>query len=463
MKRQDDATLRRRLRNTAEQKSQLQLKIGSWRTRSAIFWSFRLETAIESSPRLRGVFRLLMSCQTCIRTLRLKVKSEVYSWLEAAAIEVNHVWNYSNEISYKAACPFAGQRKWLSAFDLNNLTAGAVKYFERIGAATIQRVNAEFATRRKQYQRTRLRWRVSRGAKRSLGWIPFKPEQLKRKGKALRFSGKVIRVFEGKLLEGVSFKSGCFAQDSVGDWWLCLPVEVNVAQSVAPREEVGLDLGLKHTASTSDGDRLEAAYFYRDSEKQIAQLQRRGHKRQAKRQHRRVARRRKDALHKYSRSIVNKYQHIVIGDVSSQKLAKTRMAKSVLDAGWGMLKTQLQYKGQQAGRSVKIVSERNTTRTCSCCGALTGPKGLSMLVVSHHGTTGSRFRSAVDYAADRERTVAQSHIRMGAGDEERTIYRFGCPCGDDCGGGSGTGRRSAKPGDYPQSPRVRAAADRQIG
>jgi transposase len=60
---------------------------------------------------------------------------------------------------------------------------------------------------------------------------------------------------------------------------------------------------------------------------------------------------------------------------------KTRMAKSVLDAGWGILKTQLLYKGQQAGRCVSIVSERNTTRTCSGCGSLTGPAGLDMLVV----------------------------------------------------------------------------------
>ena len=74
-------------------------------------------------------------------------------------------------------------------------------------------------------------------------------------------------------------------------------------------------------------------------------------------------------------------QTIKIGDVSSLKLAKTRMTKSVLDAGWGMLKTQLQYKGQQAGRSVIIVSERDSTRTCSSCKALTGPTGLDMLVV----------------------------------------------------------------------------------
>jgi putative transposase len=85
--------------------------------------------------------------------------------------------------------------------------------------------------------------------------------------------------------------------------------------------------------------------------------------------------------HRFSRRIVDQYQSIVVGDVSSTKLVKTRMAKSVLDAGWGMLKTLLQYKGQQAGRSVRVVSERNTTRTCSSCRSLTGPTGLDMCAV----------------------------------------------------------------------------------
>src|SRR6185503_18397700 len=61
------------------------------------------------------------------------------------------------------------------------------------------------------------------------------------------------------------------------------------------------------------------------------------------------------------------------------------------------------------------------------------------------------------------RIAAQSRIQMGAGGEERTIYRVGCPCGDDCGGGSGSGRGSAKPWDDPESARVGASADRQIG
>jgi putative transposase len=316
-----------------------------------------------------------------IRTLRLKVKREVYGWLNAAAIEVNVVWNFANETSYRAARPFAGPARYLSAFDLDKLSAGACECFERIGSGTIQRVNAEYATRRRQFRRVKLRWRKSYGSHLSLGWVPFKAEQLRRKGKCLRFSGKAIRVFERALLEGVSFKSGCFAQDAVGDWWLCVPVETATRPSYAPRQAVGLDLGLKDTVATSDGEKLKAGQFYRHIEQKIAQAQRRGHKRQAKRLHRTASRRRKDALHRFSRKLIDQYQTIVVGDVSSLKLAKTRMAKSVLDAGWGMLKTQLQYKGREAGRCVLIVSERNTTRTCSSCGALSGPSGLDMLVV----------------------------------------------------------------------------------
>ena len=312
-----------------------------------------------------------------------KVHPSLYRWLDRAAIEVNQVWNYCNATSDKAARPFAGPPKWLTGYDLCNLSAGACHEFECIGADTIQRVSCEYATKRRQARKPRLRWRVSRGPKRSLGWVPFKAASLRRRGKHLRFCGKTVRVFESKRLAGVSrWRDGCFAQDAVGDWWLCLPVVLPAVEpTVAPREAVGIDLGLKDTAVTSDGDRLAAGRGYRDLEAKIAQAQRRAHKRQAKRLHRTAARRRANAIHQFTRSIVNQYQSIYIGDVSSLKLAKTRMAKSVLDSGWGMLKTQLQYKGQQAGRLVKVVDERYSTRTCSSCGALTGPAGLDRLVV----------------------------------------------------------------------------------
>jgi putative transposase len=317
----------------------------------------------------------------CTRTLRMKVRSESHAWLNAAAIEVNQVWNWANEVSAKAARPFFGRPRRLSGFDLCNLSAGATEFMDHIGADTIQRVCTEYASKRKAAKRTRLRWRVSRDPTRSLGWVPFKAASLKRKGHALRFCGKSFRVFDREYLADHRFRDGCFAQDALGDWWICIPVRIRVEPSVAPRESVGIDLGVKTIATTSDGEKLEAGRWTHKYASKLASAQRRGHLRQAKRIHRKISRCRADALHKFSRRMVDQYQIIVVGDVSSLKLARTRMAKSVLDAGWGMLKTQLQYKGQQAGRSVQVVSERNSTRVCGNCGALTGPKGVEQLVV----------------------------------------------------------------------------------
>ena len=315
------------------------------------------------------------------RTLRLKVKKNSHAWLNAAASEVNQVWNWGAEISAKAGRRCTGEAKWLTGFDLNNLSSGASQYFLKIGADTIQRVNGEYAQKRQAAGRLRLRWRASGGSRRALGWVPFKADSLKRKGRAVRFRGKQFRVFEWERLEGVKWKQGCFAQDAMGDWWLCLPVAVKIEESVAPLEKVGIDLGLKDIAVTSDGERCERGVFYRGIEKKIAQAQRRGHKRQAKRLHRTAANRRQVALHRFSRQIVDNYQKIVVGDVSSTQLVKTRMAKSVLDSGWGILRTMLQYKCQHAGRFFQIVSERDTSCSCSLCGSLSGPRGVNGLHV----------------------------------------------------------------------------------
>src|ERR1700676_1180319 len=88
----------------------------------------------------------------CIRTLRLKGKAEACTWLNAAAVEINQVWNWANETSYKAGGAVAGPGKWLTGFDLNNLSAGPSECFEHFGSAAIQRVNAEFALRRRQFR-----------------------------------------------------------------------------------------------------------------------------------------------------------------------------------------------------------------------------------------------------------------------------------------------------------------------
>jgi hypothetical protein len=93
------------------------------------------------------------------------------------------------------------------------LTAGASEYFKKIGADTIQRVCLEYAQKRGTARRVKLRWRVSRGARRSLGSVPLKAARLKRKGRALRFCGKTFRVFETERLEGAIASCVCVEPD----------------------------------------------------------------------------------------------------------------------------------------------------------------------------------------------------------------------------------------------------------
>lgn len=369
-------------------------------------------------------------------TIRVKVRPESYPWLNGAAREVNTVWNWCNATSIDAADRNRrAHARFLSGFDLCNLSAGASPYFDHIGADTIQRVCCEYATKRRAAQRVRLRWRVSRGSRRSLGWIPFKAASLRRKGACVRFCGKHLRVFERARLEQVKWRDGCFAQDAVGDWWLCLPVQVPIQESVAPVEAVGIDLGLKTVAVTSEGDRLEAGRWTERYAVKLARAQRRAHRRTARRIHRKIARCRSDALHKFSRFVVKRYQRIVVGDVSSPKLARTRMAKAVLDAGWGRLRTQLLYKGQQASRSVEVVSERFTTRACSQCGSQSGPQGLRHLVVREWTC------AACGTAHDRDVNAAKNILASR--------------CGRPCAGTSPRGQLARRAGHHrPRKTRI---------
>jgi putative transposase len=82
-----------------------------------------------------------------------------------------------------------------------------------------------------------------------------------------------------------------------------------------------------------------------------------------------------------SSKIVRDYAEIYVGNLNASQLAKTKMAKSVLDAGWSMFRNVLQYKSIATGGMARIVSERRTTQVCSCCGWIpdSSPKGRGAL------------------------------------------------------------------------------------
>ena len=313
------------------------------------------------------------------RTLKLRIKDKHASALAAMSREVNTVWNYCNELSHSS---IRERQKWLGACDLQKYTAGFSKCEGvKVGSATAQLVCEEYATRRKQFKKARLNWRVSnpKSAKYSLGWMPFKKGGAVCRNGQIRFCGLALSLWDSYGLSKYELRAGSISQDARGRWYLNVCVEVAVSPS-AGTASVGIDLGLKTAAVCSNGDSL-ASRTYRKHEPALAIAQRAGKKDRTRAIHAKIANVRKDAMHKFSTRLVAGHAAIFVGNVSGKALIRTKMAKSALDAGWSMFKTMLQYKSHQAGIVFEEVNERYTTQTCSCCGVIpaSSPKGRAGL------------------------------------------------------------------------------------
>ncbi len=297
--------------------------------------------------------------------------------LRNMAREVNTVWNFANETCQKAT---RDRGKWLSAYDLQKLTAGYTKCDGvLIGSGTIDKVCAEFAHKRRKARALRLRWRVSNKAspRYSLGWVPLKAADIRYRGGQVHYAGHAFSLWDSYGLGDFKLRAGSFSQDARGRWYFNASVEVEQTTS-AGTSAVGIDLGLKTAVTTSTGQTFEGR-LYRASEARLASAQRAGKKRLARTIHAKIKNQRKDGLHKFSTALVKGNAAIFVGDVSSGKLIKTKMAKSTHDAGWAMFKTMLEYKCHQAGVVFEVVDEGYTTQTCNACGVIAGPRGRAGL------------------------------------------------------------------------------------
>ena len=181
---------------------------------------------------------------------------------------------------------------------------------------------------------------------------------------------------DGKIKDGSNF-----SRDARGNWFLNIVIEVEAAIARVPVRGVGIDLGLKEFAAFSTGERIENPRHFRQLEEALAAAQRAGKKRQAANIHARITNARHDFLHKVSTRIVRDFDYIAVGNVSAAGLAKTSMAKSVLDAGWSSFRNMLAYKSIANGAWYEEVNESFSSQTCSSCGTLpdSRPKGIAGL------------------------------------------------------------------------------------
>jgi putative transposase len=155
--------------------------------------------------------------------------------------------------------------------------------------------------------------------------------------------------------------------------------------------EVGIDLGLAAFAVLSDGTKVSTPRFLRRAETKLRRLQRvhsrkrKGSRNQEKsrarlaRAHATVANRRSDFCHQASTRIVRENQAVYVEDLCVAGLGRTRLAKSVHDAGWSGFVAMLEYKAARYGRSFARTGRfEPTSQVCSACGRKDGPKPLSV-------------------------------------------------------------------------------------
>jgi putative transposase len=183
-------------------------------------------------------------------------------------------------------------------------------------------------------------------------------------------------------------------KDSAGRYFASFVVETGPKETLPKATfEVGIDLGLGHFAVLSDGTKIDSPRFLRRAEKRLKKAQRalsrkeKGSKNRDKtrirvaRAHARVADARHEFHHQLSTQLIRENQAVAVEDLAVKGLARTRLAKSVHDAGWSAFVRMLEYKAARYGRTlIRIGRFEPTSQVCSQCGVKDGPKPLHVRV-----------------------------------------------------------------------------------
>ncbi|MEG4324046.1 transposase, partial [Microcoleus sp. herbarium5] len=195
--------------------------------------------------------------------------------------------------------------------------------------------------------------------------------------------GKVKVILHRSIPDGFKLKTVSLTKKADG-YYVTLSLEDITVPTIKPdfdpNKITGIDVGLKEFLTTSEGETVTIPQPYRKAQKRLRVIQKRvarrkkGSNRRQKAikqlgcQHKKVADKRKDFHFKTAKDLLNKYDVIAVEDLNVKGLARTRLAKSVLDAGWSSFLSILTNKAVNAGLLVVPVSAHNTSQDCSNCG-----------------------------------------------------------------------------------------------
>jgi putative transposase len=212
-------------------------------------------------------------------------------------------------------------------------------------------------------------------------------------------------------------------------WYACFSLVVSRSlQVAAERPAVGLDLGIRHFATLSDGEQIPGPRGYRAGMQRLRVAQRRvarrqnGSRRRRKaalllaRQHERIRHLRRDHAHKLTRRLVSNFGLIAVENLNVGGLARGPLAKDVTDQGWAAFLTMLEYKAVEAGTRLIRVPPGGTSQSCSGCGVVV-PKRLSER---------THRCSACGLTIDRDTNAARNILRLGLSRQASTWPTGAC-------------------------------------
>ncbi|MGB3239977.1 MAG: transposase [Geitlerinemataceae cyanobacterium] len=214
---------------------------------------------------------------------------------------------------------------------------------------------------------------------------PVKQEHINGRFIQLPKIGKLKMILHRPLPDGFKIKTATITKKSDG-YYLTLSLQdssVPVLSPVLPTMDntLGIDMGLKSFLVDDAGEEVEIPQPYRSSEKRLKRIQRalsrkkKGSNRRKKaikrvsKAHLKVANQRKDFHYKTAKSLLDKGKNIGHEALNIKGIARTRMAKSTHDAGWGAFLQILSIKAASAGLMTIAVNPNGTTQDCSGCGA----------------------------------------------------------------------------------------------